>query len=427
MPVDDTNRRVPSGRLTRTARLAAVAAQVGTGLVFRDGATSAAKAASQLAYLRGLAAKIGQLAGYVEGFLPPEQKAAYAAALRSLQDAAAASPIEEVRSVVEEDFQKPIEQLFESWEDSPFASASIGQVHRAKYQGCDVAVKVQHPGIAESMEGDLANGAMLESVARAFLGKNFGSRAMFEELAAGFREELDYLAEAAHQEAFRTFHQSNPAILIPEVLPERTSRRVLCSRYVTGMKLEDACLAPEPDRAQWAATLWQFVFGSFLGAGMFNADPHPGNYLFQADGRVAFLDFGCVRKIPADRLESIRRMHAAVLRGDEPGFADAVTRMMQTAPGRAESLSIEFVRACLAPVLHSPFRATVEYAEGLVQQAREFTETVRKLPANEVTPSPPDLVFVNRLHFGFYSVLARLNAEVDYADIERRLAAGASS
>src|SRR5690349_3189429 len=147
-----TEKQLPEGRLNRCGRLAGLGARAGAAhLLARRGdasADAAAHAAEVLGTMRGLAAKVGQMASYVDGFIPEPQREAYESALKSLRAAAPSSSPEAIRRAVEEDLEAPIDRLFAEWEEEPFASASIGQVHRATLaDGRRVAVKVQHPGI----------------------------------------------------------------------------------------------------------------------------------------------------------------------------------------------------------------------------------------------------------------------------------------
>ena len=126
-------RDVPKGRLSRFARLAAAGARSGAGLLLsKSSEDTARKTAEALGTLRGLAAKVGQMASYVDGVVPEQHREAYETAMSRLRAAAPKSNIGEVRALVEEELGAPIDQLFEEWDDEPIASASIGQVHRAR-------------------------------------------------------------------------------------------------------------------------------------------------------------------------------------------------------------------------------------------------------------------------------------------------------
>lgn len=415
------DRRVPEGRLGRLARLATVGARTGASMLLsKDGASAAHHAAEVLGTLRGIAAKVGQMASYVDGVVPEEHRAAYESALRSLRAAAPTSSPEAIRRAVEEELGAPIDRLFAEWEDEPFASASIGQVHRAApADGRRVAVKVQHPGIQRAVESDLENASVLEAMGGALGLRRWDSKRVFDEIKQRFREELDYALEADRQRAFAAMHRGDPTIRIPAIIDDRSARRVLTSELAEGRSLEDAAAAPEPARHAHAETLWRFVFKGNLVGGMFNADPHPGNYLFQDDGRVVFLDFGCVEPLVGDRLEDARALHAAALRRDEAAFARVAARILETRGGRYESLAIAYSRRCFEPLFASPFRITRAYAAGLAEDIKALSMQARSFKDEEVAPLPPGMLFMNRLQLGFYSVLARLDVEVDYATIER--------
>ncbi|HTA94032.1 MAG TPA: AarF/UbiB family protein, partial [Polyangiaceae bacterium] len=223
------DRKIPEGRVGRFVRLAGLGARTGASLLLSKGADSAAeRAADVLGTLRGVAAKVGQMASYVDGVVPEGQRDAYEAALRKLREQAPTSSIAEIRAQVERELGAPIDELFCDWEDEPVASASIGQVHRARLaDGRVVAVKVQHSGIAKAVESDLENVGMLESLVGTFVPKGVNSRGVLEEVKTRFREELDYRLEAERQTRFAQIFRGDPQIRIPAIIPERSSLRVL--------------------------------------------------------------------------------------------------------------------------------------------------------------------------------------------------------
>jgi predicted unusual protein kinase regulating ubiquinone biosynthesis (AarF/ABC1/UbiB family) len=414
-------KKVPEGRLGRLARLAGVGARTGASMLLsRDGAAAAKHAAEVLGTLRGIAAKVGQMASYVDGVVPEAQRGAYEAALRSLRAAAPTSSPEAIRRAVEEDLGAPIDRLFAEWEDAPFASASIGQVHRATLEdGRRVAVKVQHPGIARAVESDLDNASVLESMGSVLGMRRWESKRVFEEVKQRFREELDYALEAERQRAFARIHAGDPTIRIPEVIADRSTRRVLTTELAAGESLDDVGAAGEAERRAYAETLWRFVFKGNLVGGMFNADPHPGNYLFQGEGRVTFLDFGCVEPLGGERLAEARALHAAAIRRDEEAFAHHARRVLETRGGRYEKLAVAYSRRCFEPLFGAPFHITRGYAASLAEGVKELAMQANSFEKEEVAPLPPGMIFLNRLQLGFYSVLARLDVAVDYAAIER--------
>lgn len=421
--MNDRSRSIPAGRLGRVARLAGLGLRTGADLVLgRSEQAAADKAAEVLGNLRGLAAKVGQMASYVDGIVPEDKRDAFEASLKVLRAQAPRSSTVEIRGVVEEDLGGPIDRLFAEFHDEPIASASIGQVHRARLSeelgAHEVAVKVQHPGIKKAVESDLANASILESLVAMGGGRKFDSKGHLDVLKARFREELDYGLEGERMAAFAVVHAGDPTIRIPRFFRERSSSRVLTTELARGGSLEDAAAQTEAERRAWAETLWRYVFKGNLVAGMFNADPHPGNYLFEDDGRITFLDYGCVQVIPDWQRPHARNIHRSAVRRDEAAFAGHVRKFVRSKPGRLEELAIAFSRKCFDPLFHSPFVMSREYAAALLETFKEMGLAARKLPEAEVFTLPAEMLFLNRLQFGFYSVLARLDVEVDYAKVE---------
>jgi predicted unusual protein kinase regulating ubiquinone biosynthesis (AarF/ABC1/UbiB family) len=413
-------KKLPAGRLGRVARLAALGVRTGAGVVFGRDDGAAAQTAEVLGTLRGLAAKVGQMASYVDGLVPENKRDVFEASLKVLRSQAPRSSPQAIRALVEEELAAPIDQLFAEWHDEPMASASIGQVHKARlHDGLEVAVKVQHPGIRKAVESDLANAGILESLAAMGGARRFDSKTHLDVIRTRFREELDYALEAERLSAFARLHEGDPKIHVPRLVAERSSKSVLTAELVRGAELEDVANLTEPERRAYAETLWRYVFKGNLVGGMFNADPHPGNYLFQEDGRIAFLDYGCVQVIPERRRPMARALHRAAIQKDEGEFARCVSLLLDTKPGRLEELSRAYSRRAFEPLFTTPYRITRGYAASLVDGMRDMAVTARKLPDDEVFGMPPEMLFMNRLQFGFYSVLARLDVEVDYAAVER--------
>jgi predicted unusual protein kinase regulating ubiquinone biosynthesis (AarF/ABC1/UbiB family) len=413
--------KLPSGRLGRLVRLAELGARTGSSLLLRrDSDDTAKRAAEILGNLRGIAAKVGQMAGYIDGLVPEEHRDAYQKSMKTLLAAAPRSSPEAIRRVVEEELGAPLDRLFSEWQDEAVASASIGQVHRALLlDGTEVAVKVQHPGITKAVESDLQNAGLLEGALSMMGTRRLDSKRVLEEIRARFREELDYTVEAGRQAEFGRIHEGDPDILIPAVYPDRSSRRVLTTQFVRGKNLDEAALLPEEERAAHCRTLWRFVYKGTLIGDMFNADPHPGNYFFQDGGRVAFLDFGCVQPIHAKRKGVAARLHRAAVDRDEATFIEAAKIMLETRGGAHEFRVLSYIRRAFEPQFGSPFRITREYVASLVHHMRDAGKETLRAADDSFVPMPEGMLFMNRLQFGFYSVLARLDAEVDYAEVER--------
>jgi predicted unusual protein kinase regulating ubiquinone biosynthesis (AarF/ABC1/UbiB family) len=411
---------VPEGRFSRFARLAMMGGSVASRRLFtRDPAKAAEHMAEVLGNLRGLAAKVGQMASYVDGFVPQAQAEAFQTVLRQLQASAPRSPSAAVRALLERELGAPVERLFASFADEPFASASIGQVHEAwMHDGRHVAVKVQHPGIDKAVEADLANGRTLADFAGAFVPRTVDPIRLYEELARRFVDELDYTREAAAQERFAHLHAGDPDIHIPTVIRERSNRRVLCTELAYGEPLEAVAHWPERERVRIARIMWRFAYKSILVGGVFNADPHPGNYLFSRGSPVIFLDFGCIEELTPHVARWARAAHRAALSKNEAVFARNAAHLVGAQGGPWQTAFVAYLRQCLTPIFNSPYRVTRKFARELVGGLYDLKQ--HALDKNSgFAPVPESTLLLNRLHVGFFSVLARLDAVADYAAEER--------
>lgn len=416
-----SEKKLPAGRLGRLVRLAEIGARTGSSMLFNRDSTDAAKRAAEvLGNLRGVAAKVGQMAGYVDGLIPEEHRDVYQASMKTLLAGAPRSSPEAIKRLIEEELSKPLDRVYAEFDEVPVASASIGQVHRAVLlDGQEVAVKVQHPGIAEAVESDLQNAGLVENALAMMGTRKLDSKNILEEIRIRFREELDYRTEAERQTIFARVHEGDAQIVIPQVFQEYTAKRVLTTQFMRGGSLDDARRLPEKDRVEIGKTMWRFVYKGTLVGDMFNADPHPGNYFFQDDGRVVFLDFGCVQSVPAKRQPVARRLHRAACDRDEAAFVEAGKIMLETRGGMHEKRVLAYLRRAFEPQFSSPYRITREYVASLVNQMKDAgTETLR-LKDDSFVPMPEGMLFMNRLQFGFYSVLARLDVAVDYASVEK--------
>lgn len=401
--------------------MAGVGMRVGANtLLGRDGGALTAERASEvLGELRGVAAKVGQMAGYVDGVVPDDKRDAYQKWMRRLMDQAPTSPPEAVRDTIHTQLGAPLDQLFAEFDMQSIASASIGQVHRAvTHGGHEVAVKVQHPGIDKAMESDLRNAGLLEGAFRMYAGRKFESTRILEEIRARFREELDYALEADRQRRFAAVFDGRSDVIVPRVHDSLSADKVLTSDFVRGIKLDEAARASEAERRAWAETMWRFVYEGTLLGGLFNADPHPGNYFFGEQGRVAFLDFGCVQEVAAEQCALGIRTHRAACLKDIPTFEAAAAEMMHLRGGAYQQRALAYLREAFRPQLEAPFRITPAYVAGLVGMFKDAFQSARRSDDDEYVPFESGIFFLNRLQFGFYSVLARLDVAVDYAGVE---------
>jgi predicted unusual protein kinase regulating ubiquinone biosynthesis (AarF/ABC1/UbiB family) len=366
--------------------------------------------------MRGIATKVGQMASYVDGVIPEQHREAFETAMASLRNQAPKSSPTQIRAIIKAELGQPVEKLFAEWTDEPFASASIGQVHRARlHDGREVVVKVQHPGIDKAMASDLENLSMFEAFGANFGGRKFQSAEYLETVRARFMEELDYRLEAQRMDLFRKAHVTDKQVRIPGVIHEVTSKRVLTTEFARGLSFEEACQAPEEQRRAWALTLWRFVMRGLVESGVLNADPHPGNYIFQEDGVVTFIDFGCCEVMSPDRVAQMRRIYDTSIQGNWDDFKKEFAAISEMKPGRMGEVVMDIALMCMKPVAEpKPFHFTRKFVARIVEEANRLSYLAVMASKDELFTGPADLLFIHRLQFGFFSILARLDVAADY-------------
>lgn len=372
------------------------------------------KLVTGLGELKGVAMKVGQMLSYVGEGLPPELRAT----LSLLQTAAPATPFSRVEEIVRAELGARAEALLAGLDPAPVAAASIGQVHRGRWEGLEVAVKVRHPGVAEALAADFRS-ARLGGLLGAMIGAST-VKELIAEARTGFLEECDFALEGRRQQRFCELFADDAAIAIPPV--EWSSPSVLVTRWMTGRSL-DALVAAGPtqsERDRLGEALFRFWFRTLYREGLFHGDPHPGNFAFAADGRVVFYDFGCVRVFDA----GFRRAFAALAAAARADDLDAMSGAFQSLGGRAprddrgRANLRRFLRGFFGPLLQ-PGRRRIAPDEGF--DARRIMHDKRAALALQ---PPGRMLFLLRLRFGLYAVLSRLGAEADWGALEAAWAAG---
>lgn len=340
---DDTPMKVDGisrGRLQRTAPLAALSARTASEAVvvgLRSKLTGAdstdfhARTAERYAELfgrsKGALMKAGQIVSFVSAApaVPAEFQSIYQKALRRLRDDAPPMAPELARTVLELELGQRTESAFAQFDWEPLAAASIGQVHAARlHDGQAVAVKIQYPGVAEAIEADLKNSELLATFFGLIFGMSsrkagFDLRGVAREMGVRITEELDYRLEAANQAEFADIYRGHPFIHVPEVIDELCTDRVLTQELVQGKSWHEALTCEQELRDSWAEAIYRFAYATNLRFCLFNADPHPGNYLFHDDGSVSFLDFGCVKRFEREQVEAMVAIGRACMRDDVMG------------------------------------------------------------------------------------------------------------
>ena len=292
---------------------------------------AAIKMLRTMGYLRGAATKLGQALANFPGIIPDQ----FVETLERLQFEAPPMHFALLREHVRDELGREPEEAFATFDPRAFAAASLGQVHRATLKsGEDVAVKVQYPAIGRSIRSDFRNLSAFLLPLR--LGRGWEPmKAQIEEVRRVIEQETDYQQEAEWQRRARSLFHEDDLILVPRVHDELSTRRVLTMEYLDGVHLP-AFLAgnpPQERRDHFGGLIVQAGCRLHFAGRLLYADPHPGNYLLRADGRLGLLDFGCVRPY-TDREWECNRLADLAMRGGDDDVIRAVPRLPRAGGGR---------------------------------------------------------------------------------------------
>jgi predicted unusual protein kinase regulating ubiquinone biosynthesis (AarF/ABC1/UbiB family) len=369
-----------------------------------------------LGAMKGVLMKLGQMASYVDDGLSP----AVRRMLSRLQDSVPPMSPELAAGVVTEEFGRPPDRVFARWDPEPIAAASIGQVHRAMtHDGRAVAVKVQYPGIAESMAADLDNVALLRRMLKV-TAPSQDVNALVTELRDRVLEELDYRQEAENQQLFAAYYAGHPTIRVPAIVSELSARRVVTSELSAGARFAELTTWSQEERDLAGETIYRFVFRSLYEAHAFNGDPHPGNYLFHGGGRVTFLDFGLVKHFTDVELGPLIHMVRNLCVENDP---EAFRRAMEEAGFlvRDAPLSTEVIVDHMAVFYQlvresAPLTITPDYASSVV---RRFFDL--RSPVVAYVAVPRSYVILQRINLGLFALLGELNATANWREIAEEI------
>jgi predicted unusual protein kinase regulating ubiquinone biosynthesis (AarF/ABC1/UbiB family) len=409
-------RTLATARLATRPGLKAVRRTLGGARQREADPEQAVKVATELVQkldgLKGLVMKLGQIASYAPGAMPPEAQRV----LAKLQAHATALPFARVDQMLRDELGGGADELFESFERAPLAAASIGQVHRARLAGRDVAVKVQYPGIEDVLASDLDTLGLLARMST--FGAAVDGKSLVAELRARTLEECDYLHEAANQRLFRQLLAHDPYCHVPEVIGERTSRRVLTSELVRGENFYAfADAAPEEARHRAAQAIFRTCFDTIFRRCVYNGDPHPGNYLFHEGGRVTFLDFGCVRHFEPAMIDRWKAVALAVVEGDRPAFERLYPELGLVPNPKKFDWEHQWR---VMRYLYKPYTEPAPYFTYTDEYVREsYALMLFDNPNARRTAMPPEWLLLNRLQWGINSVLAHLGARGPWPEIWR--------
>jgi len=377
--------------------------------------------AETLGELKGAIMKVGQIASQTQDFLPRE----VTLALQKLQKEAPPMPFRDIAAQIRAELGDDPERIFGHIDEQPHAAASIGQVHRARTRdGREVIVKVQYPGVDRSVDSDLRQLRLTLKLGGLLKIPKDSVDQLFNEIRLRLSEELDYTNEARNIERFRQFHRGETGLIIPEVLPELSSRRVLTLAFEDG---DHVSAVQAPIYTQEIVNLighrlFKTMADQLFSFQAIHGDPHAGNFAFRPDGTVIIYDFGCVKHLKPEIVAAYRRTLKAALRAD---YRD-LDRCLIDLGVRIESQPAvdEAYYALWRDILIRPFASrdeTYDFASAdLHRQVAAQAPTV--LEHLEAFRPPVESIFIDRMIAGHYWLLKRLGVQAAFrAELESYL------
>lgn len=428
---DNNSRSVPTGRMSRMAHVGGLMTRVAGGML-AEGARQIAsgnrpvardllltpanvrRVAEKLSHLRGAAMKLGQLLSMDAGDLMPPELAELLSILRS---GATSMPMLQLAGVLEESLGADWQDQFQQFGFSPIAAASIGQVHKAiDHQGNSLAIKIQYPGIAKSIDSDVNNVISLLKISR-LLPDGVIADELVEEAKLQLHAEADYMQEAMHLQEYRKLLSDDNRFRVPRYYPMLSSRNVLSMSYESGVPVESLLEYPLAERNRCAELLLSLLFRELFEFRRVQTDPNFANFMYDPEtSQLVLLDFGATREYDRELVEAYRQLFSAGLRQDREGLLQAATQIgyfnteittsQQNAVLQLFELAMEPLRA-----EYYDFRST--------DLARRLRDQGMALSMQEgYWHSPPvDALFLHRKLAGLYLLFARLKVSLACRDI----------
>ncbi|MHA0318334.1 ABC1 kinase family protein [Sphingomonas melonis] len=422
------HRAVPTGRLARLGGFGRLAGGVAGGML-AEGArrlaqgerprmgdlvltpANAARVADRLSHLRGAAMKLGQMISMDAGdVLPPE----LSAILARLRNQGYRMPPQQLDQVLAREWGRDWRRRFRHFEAAPVAAASIGQVHRATLpDGRRLAIKVQYPGVAESIDSDVDNVATLLRVS-GLLPRGLDIGPLLDEAKRQLAEEADYTREGEQMRAYAARLDGDTRYVVPALEPELTTRNVLAMSFVEGQAIETLEGASQEARDAAMTALVTLVLRELFAFGVMQTDPNFANYRWQADtGALVLLDFGATRAVPAETADAYRRLIEAGLARDRDMIREVAveTGFIGVEAARAHRGAVDRIIAAIDAALNRP--GAFDFGD------RAFVPVVREeakaMIADRDTWHVPhvETLFVQRKVSGTALLAARLKARVD--------------
>ncbi len=377
---------------------------------------SAVRMLGGMSYLRGAAMKFGQvLANYPE-VMPTE----FTEVLGALHFEAPAMHFSLLREFVRSELGADPEELFDEFEPEAFAAASLGQVHRARLKetGELVAIKVQYPNIARTIEADLKN---LKAICAPMRVLEDWDSLMdgYEDINRMLALECNYEHEAENLRVARDAFADRNDIVVPKVHDAYSTKRILTMDFMEGMHLREY-LATNPGQAErnrFGELIGHSTLRLSYGARLLHADPHPGNYCFMADGRLGLLDFGCCVRYTDEDLDYMNMVERAWRTGSEELMRESMIRASRMSPRQAANQDRMQLVTSWADWVWEPQLEDGEFDFGNAEYIRRGAEIYTELLRRRYIRSKPINTWLARAMFGIRAILTEMGAKINYHEI----------
>lgn len=426
MASDDKSSKVPGHRLARMGHLASLATRV-AGSMLGEGArrlaqgqrprarellltpANARRVGDQLARLRGAAMKVGQLLSMDAGDLLPAELADILARLRA---EGSPMPAAQLNTVLVQELGHDWQRHFSHFEFRPLAAASIGQVHKAwADDGEPLAVKIQYPGIAASIDSDVDNVATLLRLS-GLVPAGVDYQGLLAEAKQQLHAEADYRLEARQLTRFNALLADDPRFVLPRGRTDISTSRLLAMSFVAGKPVESLESQPQALRNHIVTLLFELLFRELFEFNLVQTDPNFANFLYQ-DDRLVLLDFGATRAYAPGFAQGYRRLFAAALAGDQAGMAAALSDIgffsQHIIPAQQQAVLRLVQLACEPLQQDAPF----DFGRSTLAQRLRQAGTALSMQQNYWHSPPADALFLHRKIGGLYLLAARLGAQVN--------------
>jgi len=438
-----SNKKVPVSSFSRIWTLGSLQARVSAGYFaywlrsrFSDAENkqrlkseahlaAALKLFGTMGYMRGAVMKVGQLLANLPEVVPEE----FAEVLSALHFEAPPMHFAMVREVFLDEFGREPEELFASFDRQAFAAASLGQVHRARlHSGEEVAVKIQYPGIARTIKADLRNLRLLLHPLCLTIDWQ-DTLAKLADIERMLLMETDYGQEAAYNRKARLVFNDADRIAVPLVHDQYSTRRVLTTEYLQGCHINDF-LATDPgqgERDHFTRLLTVATYRLYYRLHWLPADPHPGNFIFMADGRLGMIDFGCTLTLSDEEWVFSNEAIQAALDKDLQGLNRAIARACRfDDPGDMEPDRLEVIRSGFYWFME-PWQQEGIFDFGDKAFFLRGIDNVIEATRKGYTRSLPMTLWSNRFTFGGRAFCYKLKGRCEFRKIFRQEAAGAAA